>query len=537
MAKAKTLKKNNPFINGALILSASAIIVKIMSAVYRVPYQNLVGDIGFYIYQQVYPLYSIAILLSTLGFPVIFSKLYAERIRDGQDAEGKKILLSSFTVIGLFCFSIFLFLNIGSSFVAGKMGDENLRPLIKAVSYLYLLIPFLSVGRGYFQGCNTMVPTAISQIGEQTVRVLLILLFTFFMIGQGQSLYKIGEVAYFSSVLGSFIGSALLVGFFISRQGRFNFSLRDFLPSFSLARKILIQSIAVSISSLSIILFQLADSLQIYSSLLETGFSEESAKMLKGIFDRGQPILQFGLILSSSLALSIVPALVSEKIKGETFRFQARLGLKIGLVIGAAASVGLVLISDPLNIMLFETNDGTNALRILFFAVFLASVNATMIAVLQSLGLILLPAVIVLLGFAAKIVGNGFLLPLYGISGASFATNLGLLVITLLLRFVLRKALGDRLLPKGMLTNLFTALGFMAIAVFLSFIFMEPIQTLVGNHRIAATVQALLASILGAFTFLVASLRGGLFTDEELETIPKGERLKKWNKQSKVKGD
>ena len=64
---------------GAVILTAAGIIVKLLSAVYRIPFQNIVGDIGFYIYQKVYPYSGNFIVLATTGFPVVISKLYLEQ--------------------------------------------------------------------------------------------------------------------------------------------------------------------------------------------------------------------------------------------------------------------------------------------------------------------------------------------------------------------------------------------------------------------------------------------------------------------------
>ncbi|MDA6131309.1 oligosaccharide flippase family protein, partial [Escherichia coli] len=74
----KPVQTSGDLFKGALILTIAALITKILSAVYRAPFQNIVGDVGFYIYQQVYPFYGIIIVLSTYGFPVIISKLYAE---------------------------------------------------------------------------------------------------------------------------------------------------------------------------------------------------------------------------------------------------------------------------------------------------------------------------------------------------------------------------------------------------------------------------------------------------------------------------
>ena len=55
---------------GTMILAISSLVAKILSAVYRIPFQNLVGNDGFYVYQQVYPLYGLGIVLALSGLPV-----------------------------------------------------------------------------------------------------------------------------------------------------------------------------------------------------------------------------------------------------------------------------------------------------------------------------------------------------------------------------------------------------------------------------------------------------------------------------------
>src|SRR5690606_41022137 len=130
------------------------------------------------------------------------------------------------------------------------MGDPNLIPLLQSISYIYLVVPILSVTRGYFQGQNIMVPTAISQVGEQLIRVGLILTFAIILVEGGKSLYQVGQAAMFSSVIGSLFGAVFLLAAITFQKGWTNFSLRKLIPTFSLAKKILIHSLAVAISGL-----------------------------------------------------------------------------------------------------------------------------------------------------------------------------------------------------------------------------------------------------------------------------------------------
>ena len=66
------------YMQGALLLTIAALIVKVLSAAYRVPFQNLVGDQGFYVYQQVYPFVAIFVTWTAGGVAVAISKMLAE---------------------------------------------------------------------------------------------------------------------------------------------------------------------------------------------------------------------------------------------------------------------------------------------------------------------------------------------------------------------------------------------------------------------------------------------------------------------------
>src|SRR3954453_14485409 len=100
----KSLKPSKAVFKGAFILTIAALFTKILSAFYRIPFQNIVGDVGFYIYQQVYPFYAIAIALSTYGFPVVISKLYTEEMNKKESANPKQLFL--FSAIFLFVFGL-----------------------------------------------------------------------------------------------------------------------------------------------------------------------------------------------------------------------------------------------------------------------------------------------------------------------------------------------------------------------------------------------------------------------------------------------
>ena len=145
------------FMKGASILTISAIIVKLLGAVYRVPFQNLVGDKGFYIYQQVYPFIGIFIVWTSYGFAVAVSKLLAGSTSRG---EAKAMMRVAFTYLLLLSITFFVLLTVFAPFFARSMGDPELVPLLRAGAYIVLLNAgvsgfkgFISIGRTDGAGC------------------------------------------------------------------------------------------------------------------------------------------------------------------------------------------------------------------------------------------------------------------------------------------------------------------------------------------------------------------------------------------------
>jgi PST family polysaccharide transporter len=191
-------KKSSSVWEGAMLLTAAALIVKLLSVVYRIPYQNMTGDFGFYVFQQAYPFYAIAAAIAFTGFPMALSKMIASE----NTVNDNLIKTSLWTTIVLGILSFF-FLFISAPMIADFMGDTKLSLPIRVISALFLFIPLSAFFRGVYQGYGDMQLTAVSQLLEQTIRVSGILLISFYFVSNGFSSYVTGAGALSGSVLGS----------------------------------------------------------------------------------------------------------------------------------------------------------------------------------------------------------------------------------------------------------------------------------------------------------------------------------------------
>jgi O-antigen/teichoic acid export membrane protein len=528
----KSLNQSALF-KGTFVLTIAAILTKILSAFYRIPFQNIVGDVGFYIYQQVYPFYGMAMVLSTTGFPVVISKLYAEQKEKGNDEKSRLLLFVSFLFLQVFGVLCFLILYVGAEGIARWMNDPQLAVLLRVVSIVFLTFPIGSLLRGYYQGIGNMVPTAVSQVGEQTVRVVTILFLSYLFMQQGYSLYLVGGGAMFGSITGSILSGIILFMFlWIRKEWNVIMPLPGMFQSYRkevvlICKVLLFQGLMICLSGMLMIFIQLADALNLYSLLVSNGMKEDLAKGIKGIYDRGQPLIQLGTVAATSMSLTLVPLISRARLaaKQEELHDKIELALKVSVVIGVGASAGLWAIIEQTNTMLFENGLGSSVLGVLSFIILFTSIMSTIIAIMQGLGSLLFPAIAVVASFPIKYGLNIILIPVFGTMGAAVSSlmTLGLVCCLLLVRF--RKMSIGPVFSWGYLRIVLLAtvamLLFLKSYLYITGFFVNFLEL----ERIGAALQSLSAVFLGGLLFLLIIIRGRVFLIEELSLFPLGSKL------------
>ncbi|WP_257351301.1 putative polysaccharide biosynthesis protein [Pseudalkalibacillus decolorationis] len=510
------------FWRGTLIVSGAALIVKILSAFYRIPYQNIAGDLGLYVYQQVYPFYAIAFALSMYGFPLMLSKILSER-EESEDVKG--ILTHSFIGLSLAFIILFLILYSFVPVIAEFMRDPMLATPLKIASYSFLFVPLLSITRGYFQGEGEMMPTAVSQVIEQLVRVGLILILTVWLVSQGFDHYAVGSAAIFGGLIGSFT-SVIVLLFYIKKQGgkqvNIQISVHKVLPILWVLVK---GGFAICVTTVLLALFQLIDAFQVVPALAEAGMDIQEAKVSKGIFDRGQPLLQLGTVLATAMALPLIPFIARAKRSHhiEQIRKFTGISLKFSFIFGGAASVGLAVIIVPTNVFLYQDTSGSFALGILSAAILFGSLAITSSAVLQGLGKIGYPVLFILIALVVKGLLNTILLPLFGIVGGAISTVIAAAFVTIL-NIVTIDRLTDVFKAQRFYSwKVIRALLLMALATFLWKELLMEIYTI--ENRIYAGCVALSSVLIGAIVFVAALVYQKVWKEEEIKMLPKGQIL------------
>ncbi len=203
--------EKNSFVEGTFIATFAIIIVKILGVLYVIPFYRIIGESGGSLYSYAYNVYNLFLNISTAGIPIAISKIITEyntlemyEAKERSYKVGRNIILM-LSVLAFFV--LFVFAPEVSHLILGEIeGGNTIRDVafvIRSVSFCLLIIPFLSVSKGYLQGHNYITPASISQVIEQVVRIAVILFGSYIVISV---LGKSVTLGVGISVFGAFVG-------------------------------------------------------------------------------------------------------------------------------------------------------------------------------------------------------------------------------------------------------------------------------------------------------------------------------------------
>lgn len=517
--------------HGALILSVASLIAKILSACYRIPFENLVGNTGFYVYQQVYPIYGIGMTFALSGFPVFISKLIAEQEDSGAKYQVARQVFVILAIFGIICF---LFLRMFSNKIAFLMGDLGLTTLLKSVAWMFLFMPILAVGRGFYQGIFDMKPTAISQVTEQFIRVAFIIFVAMISVCDHWNVYKMGSWAMFASTLGAIGASLSFVTFYIKTIWRYpNEKKKSY---FTLSKRIFSDGLIICLFASMMVLLQLVDSFTINNCLVSSGIAPDVAKNIKGVYDRAQPLVQLGMVIAVSFSSTLLPALTNALKEGKlaSFRRIARTLMRVSATIAAAATGGMIVLMKYINVMLFGSGELSGTIAVYVISVLIITLISTYNSILQSLNQFKITAVGLILAVVIKALTNSFMIRNFGIVGASLATILSLFIALLVVLWALPANVKNLFFNgDGFVKKLILSVFVMCLCVWMS---SNLLQLFLPFGRKAAVMIVFVAMAIGIITFLFMIISQRMFTIREWFLIPGGKKIISLVKKLKMEG-
>jgi len=516
---------------GAFILTIASFIAKILSAIYRVPFQNLVGDEGFYVYQQVYPIYGLAMTLALSGLPQFISRIVAEEIDPLKRREKLQVMIPyvMWSSVGLW-FGTFAFAEP----IAQVMGDPQLANLIRVVSFTFLFVPPLTFYRGIFQGNLQMVPTAVSQVVEQLLRVGVILFAAMCFQRFGWTIYQTGTLAMAGALIGGLAAWRILSCYSRQIEGK-TISLRSSrsngLKAGELRQRFFLEGGLLTVYSGFLILFQLIDSFLLTNALDAGGMPAQSARIAKGIYDRGQPLVQLGLVIAMALSSTFLPTLTKYLTvrNHRLFEKSAKMYLRLTIGIASASAVGLAILLPYINFALFKDGSGNTTLVLFVFSVALMAAIQAYQSIQQSRNVFRFGLIAAAVGLLTKGATMWPLTVYLGTAGASLSTLLGLAAT--LACFVWSEHRGkasnlNQFWFEGKYgKKLFACLAAMTSGLFLYYAGISILINGTLAHRWQAFLFCIGGVIIGGGIFIFTALKINLLTVREWLLVPFGKKI------------
>ncbi|MCY9807575.1 polysaccharide biosynthesis protein [Lentilactobacillus senioris] len=503
-------------VRGTAILTLTGIIAKVLSAVYKIPFQNLVGNVGFYVYQQVYPIYGIGMTVALSGLPVFISHLVAQN--DDPQLNRKVLSDIQWILLGLVLI-VFVGLQLGDRTIAGWMGDWQLAPVIRAVSWMFLFTPFLATGRGYFQGIGNMYPTAYSQVVEQVVRVTVILSVAIWAANNHISPYIMGRNAMLSAPIAA--AFALIIILVAKRKlvaPQNSVIVAERPRRIALLKQTLLEGGTVCLVAAVMVLLQLVDSFSVIKGLIGQGLPLQMAQNIKGAYDRGQTLVQFGLVLGTAAATSGLPLLT--RFYQQTYQLSFVRGAKtlahVSIFLAVAVSAGMAALMPQINLVLFASYDQDFVLGVYGISIVFATCLLVQNSILQSVGSFYPMMVAVLTGLATKVLLTKLMVRSIGVLGASVSTVLALIVMVLMANRLGRKWLKRIFKFPKMGRLLAISIGMMITVSIIA----NTLTMYLGTGRLTAVAILIITVPIGVVEFLGLSYRAKLLTKREWLTIP-----------------
>ena len=204
-------KKKNDFIAQGSILAIASILVRVMGMIYRIPMTAIIGDKGNGFYSYAYSVYTILLLLSSYSLPLAVSKMVSAKAQLGQWRNVKRVFICAIAfAIGIGT-TFGLIVLIGAQFFTRVFFHSELAAIaLRFMAPTILIMALLGVFRGFFQGLQNTLPTAVSQIVEGLINAIMSVVFAYFLFDFGHGMDVAGgttDLGYAWGAAGGAIGT------------------------------------------------------------------------------------------------------------------------------------------------------------------------------------------------------------------------------------------------------------------------------------------------------------------------------------------
>lgn len=429
----KSASSNNKFLKGTLILTVSSIVVKVIGSLNWVILSRVLGGEGIGLYQMGFPIYLMAITLSSAGIPVAISIITAEKLAQKDFLGAKRVFnvsLRLLFVTGLVFASALFF---GAHWLIDNhwIRDSRAYYSIIALAPAVFFVTFLASFRGYLQGWQIMTPTAASEIVEQLMRVVTMIVFANMFMPHGLA-YAAGGASMGAGV-GAFCALLVLMWFYGRLKQKLKADLQQQNPlatresARAIISRLLRLALPVSMSSLMLPVVANLDLLIVPQRLEAAGFHISQATEFFGyLTGMAVPLINLATIFTAAMTISLVPAISESRALNDVFgiRAKTRTAFRVALIITCPCFVGMYFLAEKIAALIYNAPGAADAIQTMSVGILLLGLHQISTGILQGLGRTSIPVINMILAAAVKVFLSWTLtaIPTLGIKGAAMAT-------------------------------------------------------------------------------------------------------------------
>ncbi|UQS85225.1 polysaccharide biosynthesis protein [Apilactobacillus apisilvae] len=511
-------------LKGSSWMTAGSILSRILGAIYIIPWSIWFGNLYFQanaLYVQGYNVYSMFLIISIAGVPSAIAKEVAHYNALNEYGISvrlyKRGLVLSVTT-GILCA---LFLYFGAPLLDN--GNPNVIPVMHSLSWAVLIIPTMSLTRGYFQGFQDMAPSAISQFAEQLFRVIYMLVTAFFImkVVHGSWITAVTQST-FAAFIGSVAGLLILGAYYLKRKDYYNHLVENsnnkiHVNANHLYKEIVSQAVPFIILGAGITIFQLIDQYTFFDIMkIATDYPMSVLNKLYAIFaGNANKLIMITISLASALAITVVPLLSEAFTKKDKDGISRQLsnGFVLFSFIMIPAALGMTAVAGPLNRLFYGTGYNHLSANILAFSSVISilfGLFTVISAMMQGISQNKLAVKYFIYGTIAKIVFQIPMVLLFGTFGPLISSAIGFLVADGLIIRSLDKQFGVRSYEMLEKINWILIFSLVTYIVALAFVYLG--NTVVGllmepYGRVGSGFVVSLAVLAGGFVYVYLALK------------------------------
>ncbi|MGN1088069.1 MAG: oligosaccharide flippase family protein [Phascolarctobacterium sp.] len=511
---------NSKFLKGTMILTISSIIVKVIGSLNWIILSRVLGGEGIGLYQMGFPIYLMAITVSSAGVPVAISIITSEKLANKDYRGAKRVFNVSLRLLLLsgLLFSSALF--FGADFLINQhiIRDARAYYSIIALAPAVFFVTFLASFRGYLQGWQIMTPTATSEVVEQLVRVITMLIFADLFMPYGLA-YAAGGAS-MGAGAGAFCALLVLMWFYRRLKKRLHAEIEaqdDSIPlesAGSIIKRLLKLALPVSLTSLMLPIGANLDLLIVPQRLEVAGFDVRHATELFGyLTGMAVPLVNLAAIFTAAMTISLVPSISESRTLGHFNAIQEkiRIAFRVAMIITFPCFMGLFFLAEKVAALIYNAPGAAGAIQTMSVGILFLGMHQISTGILQGLGKTAIPVINMLLACLVKVVISWWLtaIPYLGIKGASLATVADFAVAAIINMGFIYKYTGFTL-SMGSLLKPLLASGVMGAAIYAVLALTEQL----GMWCV------LFAMVVAVPAYALALIAFGGLNKEDLDNVP-----------------